>query len=149
MSKTRTDKSRYPSRYSQSKWVTAVQYIVELLCEQKAKSEKRGDLPVQFWQLEEWEKFFKSQVRIANKVLKEHGEKAVIEVIKRHRIWSLNPYWVLQYIVAEESAMQGKIERSKIEHSDKPVDIIVNEDSLVKGRSNKSKVTRLLEDLDF
>lgn len=73
--------NKYPSRYSPSKMVTASQYIVEYLCEKKAKKEGK-DLPTQFWQLPEWEKFYKSQIHTANALVKKHGAEAVLAALK-------------------------------------------------------------------
>ena len=50
MGKERTEKSRYSSRYSPSAYVTGPQYILELICERKAKRENI-DLPIKFWNL--------------------------------------------------------------------------------------------------
>ena len=49
MAKKRTQKSRYPSRYSPDGWVHAAQYITELICEKKAKADKIGELPLKLW----------------------------------------------------------------------------------------------------
>jgi chorismate-pyruvate lyase len=49
MAKNRTNKSRYPSRYSPNGWVSAPQYITELVCEKKAQKEKK-ELPMKFWE---------------------------------------------------------------------------------------------------
>lgn len=84
MAKERTEKSKYPSRYSPGGFVTAAQYVVEMCCEKKAKKEKK-DLPTQFWQLPEWQKFYKSQVNSANKLIKTYGELAVIAALKDKR----------------------------------------------------------------
>ena len=66
MAKTRSDNSHYPSRYSPDvdkegfAWVTGRQYIVELICENKALREKK-DLPRGFYtkslNLPVWQKF--------------------------------------------------------------------------------------------
>jgi len=81
MSKLRTEKSRYPSRYSPQKFVTAAQYIVELACERKAKKENK-DLPTQFWKLKEWATFYRSQVNTSNSLIKKYGEASVIAALK-------------------------------------------------------------------
>jgi len=87
----RSEKSRYPSRYSPQKWVTAAQYVVEPCCEKKAKQEKK-DLPIQFWNLKEWSAFYRGQIASANKLIKKHGEEAVIAALKSPKaawMWSL------------------------------------------------------------
>ena len=74
MSKEQTEKSRYQSRYSPDQFVSAAQYIIELVCERKAQLEER-DLPVQFWKQPEWEKYFKMQLRKCHALLKKYDEK--------------------------------------------------------------------------
>jgi hypothetical protein len=74
-------KATYPSRYSPAKLVSAPQYIVEFVCEKKAKKEGK-DLPTQFWQLPEWNKFYRSQIHTANSLVKKHGAEAVIAALK-------------------------------------------------------------------
>jgi hypothetical protein len=86
MAKERTEKSKYPSRYSLNGWVTAAQWIVEFISEKKAKQEKK-ELPVQFWKLPEWNKFYRSQIHTANALVKKHGELAVIAALKHKDSW--------------------------------------------------------------
>lgn len=73
--------NKYPSRYSPGKQVSAPQYIVECLCEKKAKKEGK-DLPTQFWILPEWAKFYRSQIATANSLVKKHGEAIVLAALK-------------------------------------------------------------------
>ena len=48
----------YISKYSNGKKVSDAQYITEIICEHKAKRDKK-DLHYRFWLNKEWEKFFK------------------------------------------------------------------------------------------
>lgn len=84
MSKNRSSKNKYPSRYSPNGWVHAAQYITELICEKKAQIEKK-DLPIKFWELKEWLKFYRYQITIANSLIKEYGENVIISAIKDPR----------------------------------------------------------------
>ena len=77
MAKNTTEKSRYPSRYSPEGWVSASQYITELICEKKARTDKK-ELPIKFWEIKEWCKYYKYQITLANKLIKSHGEDVVI-----------------------------------------------------------------------
>lgn len=88
MAKEQSKKNKYPSLYSPGGWVREDQYIIELICEKKAKLDKK-DLPVQFWKQKEWEKFFKSQLRICQKLLKKYPAKAIISALKDKRSWSI------------------------------------------------------------
>ena len=46
----------YISKYSNGKEVSDAQYITEIICEKKAKREKK-DLHYRFWLNKEWENF--------------------------------------------------------------------------------------------
>ena len=95
-----TEKSKYPSAYSPEAWVTGAQYICELICEKKAAVEGTT-LPIRFWRLPEWEKFFKSQVRLVNQMTKKYSVRAVIATLKESGKW-----WSLRTPI-----MQGNIQR--------------------------------------
>ena len=86
MAKKRTEKSKYPSRYSPNGWVHSAQYITELICEKKAKTEGK-ELPLKFWELKEWLKFYKYQITLANKLIKQYGEHVVISALHDKRMW--------------------------------------------------------------
>ena len=77
----RTEKSRYQSRYSPGGFVTAAQWIVEYVCEKKARREKK-ELPTQFWKIKEWAAFYKSQIHTANQLIKKWGEAVVIAAVR-------------------------------------------------------------------
>ena len=104
MGQKRTEKSRYQSRYSPKGYVTAAQYICEMICEAKARSEGK-ELPFKFWELEEWAKFFRSQINSANSLLKKYSEKAILAVLKDNKnskTYSLRANWLIpQFIEAD------------------------------------------------
>jgi len=103
MAKERTEKSRYHSRYSET-FVHAGQYICELICERKAQSLKK-ELPIRFWQLDEWKKYFRSQINTANALLKKYDEKSIIRALnqpKAKKIYSLRAPFLIPIIEAEE-----------------------------------------------
>ncbi len=100
MAKDRTEKSKYESRYSES-FVSGLQYITELICEKKARTEGK-DLPIRFWQLEDWAKFFKSQVNTSSKLIKKYGEKAIIAALmdnRSYKTYSLRSPWLEKLII--------------------------------------------------
>tara|TARA_Y100000385_G_scaffold246952_1_gene266622 strand:- start:773 stop:1207 length:435 start_codon:yes stop_codon:yes gene_type:complete len=82
----------YISKYSNDKRVSAAQYITEIICEHKAKKEKK-DLHFRFWQTSKyWEKYYRSQISTANKLLKAYSSKAIVDALndrKAVRIFSL------------------------------------------------------------
>ncbi len=88
---------QYPSRYSPSKFVREDQYIIELVCENKAKSLGK-DLPVKFWQLPEWSGFFRSQLRTCKGLLQNYQSEAVIRALKETKCYSLSAKWLLPII---------------------------------------------------
>ena len=82
----------YISKYSNDKRVSAAQYITEIICEHKAKRVKK-DLHFRFWQTSKyWEKYYRSQIATANKLLKTYSPQAIISALndrKAVRIFSL------------------------------------------------------------
>jgi hypothetical protein len=88
---------KYPSRYSPDKFVREDQYIIELVCENKAKSLGK-DLPVKFWLLPEWSGFFRSQLRRCKGLIENYSSEAVIRALKETRCYSLHAKWLLPII---------------------------------------------------
>ncbi len=80
MSKQQTDKSKYPSKYSPNQYVTEAQFIIELICEKKAKFDN-VELPIKFWNLPQWSMFFKRNLRRVHKLLKEYNGKAMLNAL--------------------------------------------------------------------
>ena len=105
MAEKRSEHMKYPSQYSPGGWVTAAQYIVELVCEKNAqKKGGDGDLPLQFWKLDEWSKYFVFQSMCVNRLLKKYHPKPIIAVVKRKNIWTLRPAWV-EKVIAKENEL--------------------------------------------
>jgi len=116
MAKSRSDTNLYPSRYSPNvdengyAWVTGRQYIVELICENKAlrESYNKGDskeLPRGFYtkelNLAEWQKFYQEQInnRSLTKLIEKHTVDKIIAFLRHNKfIMSLRPKWVHQKI---------------------------------------------------
>ena len=132
LAKSRSDKSRYPSRYSPGGWVSASQYITELVCEKKAQREKK-ELPMKFWEDKEWCKYYKYQITLANKLIKQHGEDAIVAALRDKRCWSTyslrSPF--LKKIIEEKA--QQVIERpASTEYN-------INDAKEVKHKTNNNK----------
>lgn len=134
MSKEQTDKSRYPSRYSQG-YVTSAQYILELVCEKQAKWKKK-DLPMQFWHLPEWKKIFIMQLRKVHKLLKIYSDKAIIRAINKNNICTLLAPWIEEKIKLEQSIIDSNpIILTPDVADDKPIDIIFKpKDNILKNK---------------
>lgn len=102
MAKEFTDKSRYKSKYSE-KYITAAQYITELVCENMAAKNNKA-LPVKFWNLPDWYGVFKRQLQLANSLLKIYDEQAIIKALtskEGRKVWSLAAQWKLDKIIDE------------------------------------------------
>jgi len=84
MAKRRSNKSTYPSRYGGGH-VTIVQYITEYLCENIARANGK-ELPTQFWEQEEWAKFFKTQIVLLNqRLINKYHPRAIVKALKDPR----------------------------------------------------------------
>lgn len=84
MAKRRSNKSTYPSRYGGGH-VTIAQYITEYLCENIARANGK-ELPTQFWEQEEWTKFFKTQIVLLNqRLIKKYHPRAIVKALKDPR----------------------------------------------------------------
>lgn len=81
MSRERTELSKYKSP-STGDFCTTAQYVAEIICQQQAKHEKAGTLPYKFWNKGKWKSIYIRQIGLANKLIKEFGEDAVIKFIK-------------------------------------------------------------------
>jgi len=91
MAKNRTEKSKYQSRYRDDSFVTAAQYITELICEKEAQIEYK-ELPKKFWQIKKWANKYKYQIKHANRLLSKYPEQAIIKALldpRTKRIFSL------------------------------------------------------------
>lgn len=108
MAKEQTDKSRYPSKYSPSQFVTATQYIIELACEQAALRQKEN-LSIQFWKSEKWRALYLGQLRAVNSLLTKYSPRAIIEVIKEKRIGNLRPKWVETLIKEKDALLEATL----------------------------------------
>lgn len=134
----------YISKYSNDKKVSAAQYITEIICEHKAKRDKR-DLHFRFWLNKNWEKFFRDQIATAHKLLKKYSANAIIKALYSEeaiKIYSLRAPHLTPIIDRFEAECQKEIE------SQKTIEIVRNEISDYKSRqvkSNKSILSKLKE----
>ena len=151
MAKTRSDDRRYPSRYSPDvdeqgyAWVTGRQYIVELICENKALKEKK-DLPRGFYtkglDLISWQKFYQQQIknRSLTKLIKTHTIDKIIACLRDNKyIMSLRPKWVHEKL--EQYKYASKEQSSQVEYDFKKTQ---NFDT----NNHKSSILSILEELE-
>jgi hypothetical protein len=80
MSKYRTDLSKYKSP-STGDFCTPAQYVAEIICQRQAKHEKAGTLPYKFWNKGKWKSIYIRQIGLANKLIKEFGEDAMMKFV--------------------------------------------------------------------
>jgi len=142
MSKQRSDKSKYPSRYSPDGWVSAPQYITEFVCEKKARTENK-ELPIKFWEIKEWRNYFRYQITLANKLLKDFPEEAVIAALKDNRCWktySLRSPFLHGIIKEKEELIK---ERGSVDY-----DLVETEQIKRQTNNNKKSIISKLKELD-
>ncbi|RLI51663.1 hypothetical protein DRO61_01875 [Candidatus Bathyarchaeota archaeon] len=150
MAENRSEDSSFPSKYSPSKWVTPAQYIIELVCENSAKYYGR-DLPVRFWRIEEWSKFFSSQTRAVNRLLKKYEYKAIISAVKSKNIRSLLPKWVENVIAEEQNKLNSKrasVEKNTDGQKQRKPRIINKQKTDFKSKKSINKLLALDEEIE-
>lgn len=148
MGKKFTEKSRYPSLYSPGGFVTGAQYILELICEKKAKNEGK-DLQVKFWQDEEWAAYFKQQLRAVHSLLKKYSEKAIIDALRDKRCfrtYSLRAPWLKAIIEEKQKIIDVKRELAERAEANKPAPLVNQEN--VTGFRSKRKTNNILDKLE-
>lgn len=113
---------RYESKYSPGKFITGAQWLAELMCERKARHNKK-DLPPFFWKDKEWSKFLVHQVVVANRLFKAFPEKAIGRALRRKElslVWSLADKRVRPIIKDEEKKLKFELEQQKVEQESVP-----------------------------
>ena len=157
MAKERSNDNRYPSRYSSDvdengfAWVTGRQYIVELICENKAlqrkyKTGSSQELPRGFYTkalgLAQWQKFYTEQInnRSLTKLIEKHTVDKIVAFLKDNRyIMSLRPKWVHEKIDDYNYIAKTSTNNNYLSHSfDKPKNFTTNNDK-------KSIISKLKE----
>ena len=141
-----TEKCRYESKYSPQVYITAAQYINELICEHKAAFDKT-ELTLQFWKHIQWKSFFMKNLRKIHKLLREYDERAIIKAIKSFAFSNCYSIFTDHFINLVE------IEQSKIDLLDSvPIEKFeINRDTLnSKPREQivKPNILTKLRDLD-
>lgn len=136
---------KYTSKYSNGKLVSAAQYITEIICEKKAKIEKK-DLHFKFWTNKIWASFYRNQISSANALLKKYSETAIIRALtnyKTSKIYSLRAPSLVAIIKEQEKVLND--EASK----DIKIPIISrNTNNTGKNHKNKSNILDKLKDID-
>lgn len=98
---------KYISKYSNDKEVTPAQFITELICENKARKEKK-DLHYRFWTNKDWAKYYRDQIATANKLLLKYEANAIIRALKNQKaekIYSLRAPHLIAIIEQEQELL--------------------------------------------
>jgi hypothetical protein len=109
MAKQPSDASRYQSRYGGG-WITAAQWIAELMCERQAKKDGRG-LVMKFWLQPQWKKPFAMQLRLANGLMKIYQPAAISRALRSPRgrgAYSLAAGWLDELFAQEQAELDRK-----------------------------------------
>lgn len=134
---------KYLSKYSNGKTVSSAQYITEIICEHLAIKNKK-DLHYRFWLSKEWQKFYKSQIFTAHKLLRKYSDKAIIKALQcddGKKIFSLRAPHLIAIIERHETLLsQQKTEQA--------VDIIRNIDSHGRNKLTKKNILDKIKDID-
>lgn len=114
---------KYTSKYSNGKLVSSAQYITELICESKAKKDKK-DLHYRFWTTKYWERYYKDQIASAYKLLKKYDAKAIISALKSdqgQKIYSLRAPFLEPIIkeMEEKINTQNTVLSKELDRSEK------------------------------
>jgi hypothetical protein len=101
---------KFISRYSNNKEVSAAQYIVELICEKRAKLEKK-DLHYRFWLTKEWERYYKNQIATAHKLVKKYNPIAIVKALqdsKTSKTYSLRAPFLIAIIEQHQKILESQ-----------------------------------------
>lgn len=132
------------SKYSNDKEVSAAQFITELICENKARIDKK-DLHYKFWLNKEWANFFKNQIASAHKLLKQYDAIDIIRALKTNngrKIFSLRAKHFIPLVIAEKQKSESMNKKSE--------DLIIERKEQIKIKEHKvkSNILSKLKDLE-
>jgi hypothetical protein len=134
---------KYISKYSNGKEVSAAQYIVELICENKAKQEKK-DLHYKFWTNAEWASYYRNQIATANKLVKKYNEQAVIRALKNfkaQKIYSLRAPHLVSIIEQEQKLLECENKKITKEYDR-------SQEKTYRATNNKKSIISKLKELE-
>lgn len=142
MPKIPTSSSKFPSRYSPATFVTSAQYICEFVCENAARKQKK-DLPIKFWEIPYWGKYFRAQIKTINDLLTIYPDHVIIRVLRTNpKITSLRPQWVKEIIEKESLILQ----KNKLETEIKAINRKLTTEAPRKTFSQKKSPRSLLSE---
>jgi hypothetical protein len=137
------NQQKYLSKYSNGKYVSAAQYITELICENKARKD-RLDLHYKFWTQKSWMAFFRNQIASAHKLLKQYEAKAIINAIKDDRaskIYSLRAPHLISIIEEKQSSLS-------LQNTDLTININRNNKTFRQKKEQTKNIVSKLKELE-
>ena len=150
MAKNRRENRTYPSRYSPDvdkdgiAWVTGRQYIVEMICENKAAKEHK-ELPRGFYtkdlDLKGWQKFYQEQInnRSLTKLINNHTVEKLVAFLRENKyIISLRPKWV-HLKIEEYNYKAPSVNKDDVSYD------FGKKEKFVRNNTKKSIISRLEE----
>lgn len=135
---------KYISKYSNDKYVTEAQYITELICENKAKKDKK-DLYFRFWTNKEWSLFYRNQIATANKLVKTYNPQAIVRALKTteaSKIYSLRAPYLIPIIQKEQLALENENQNLTKEYDRKTTKTFAD------NTNNKKSIISKLKELE-
>lgn len=104
----RGEKTRHQSRHASpdgsSRWVSAAQYLAEVMVERQARKQGK-ELPIKFWDVKPWKGLFRHQLTLANALLKDFSPAAVSRALRSREgraAFSLKAPWLRAIIERSE-----------------------------------------------
>jgi len=139
MKRKRSDKSKYKHQTT-GDHCTCAAYVAEIMCLRNAEHKNKGSLPYKFWNTKPWDWTFKRQLVVATKLIKNHGEEALVKAIHSPElkgVFSLNHRKVIGII--------NKYALIVAQDSDKKQDLKVKENAVSRKKTfgKKSQLNRL------
>jgi hypothetical protein len=135
--------NKYLSKYSNGKTVSAAQYITEIICENKAKIEKK-DLHYRFWTSKEWSRYYRDQIATSNKLLQKYDAKAIINALKdvsASKIYSLRAPHLSAIIDKHQKILDEQ-------NKDFTLDINRENDKVFRSEIKRKNILSKLKELD-
>ena len=135
---------KFISKYSNNKQVSPAQYITEMICEKKAKLDKK-DLHYRFWLNKEWSTFYRNQIATANKLVKKYNPIAIVKALQDSKTtytYSLRAPRLTSIIEHHQ-----KILESQNKEFSQSIDRSTNK-TFKKNLNNKQDLLSKLEDID-
>lgn len=135
--------NKYISKYSNGKEVSAAQYITELICENKAKLEKK-DLHYRFWANKVWSRYYRDQIASANKLLQKYDAKSIVNALKdaqATKIYSLRAPHLIAIIDKHQKLIEA-------ENKNFTLDINRESNGSFRSVAKKNNILSKLKELD-